>query len=91
MKCLGMKPGGNRSIAARTIAVATGLVLASGQQAVANPLSRVTLDGLTSADGIRHWIEIAEPGNLGLLFMGIAGLLIGRWAAGKKRKGPPDQ
>lgn len=66
------------------------LTLASGQQAAANPLSAVTLDGLTRAEGIRSWIEIAEPGNLGLLFMGIAGLLIGRWASGGKRKDPPQ-
>lgn len=70
---------------------AAGSWLASAQQAMANPLARVTLDGLTRADGIRSWIEIAEPGNLGLLFMGIAGLLVGRWAAGHKRKGPPEQ
>ncbi len=55
----------------------------------ASPLSRVTLDGLTRAEGIRSWIEITEPGSLGLLCMGIAGLLIGRWAAGRKRGGPP--
>lgn len=55
----------------------------------ARPLGRITLDGLTRAEGIRSWIEITEPGSVGLLCMGIAGLLIGRWAAGRHRKGPP--
>lgn len=55
----------------------------------ASPLGRITLDGLTRAEGIRSWIEITEPGSVGLLCMGIAGLLIGRWAAGRHRKGPP--
>ncbi len=89
MKCLGMKPGRINGFTARGIAGALGGALLSGQQALASPLSGATLDGLTRAEGIRSWIEIAEPGNLGLLFMGIAGLLIGRWAAGGKRKGPP--
>lgn len=52
---------------------------------------KTSLDGQTRAEGIREWIEIAEPGNLSLLMMGIAGLLIGRWAARNKRKGPPDK
>lgn len=91
MKCLGMIPGSNKLFTARAIAAATGLVLSAAQQAHANPLAGVTLDGLTRADGIRSWIEITEPGNLGLLMMGIAGVLIGRWAAGKKRKDPPER
>ncbi|WP_188514749.1 hypothetical protein [Blastomonas aquatica] len=74
----------------RIVSAALGLAMLSGQAALANPLAQVSLDGLTRADGIRGWIEIAEPGNLGLLFMGIAGLLIGRWAARGKRKGPPE-
>ena len=78
------------SFTARIVAGASGLLAISAEQATASTLSRVTLDGLSRAEGIRNWIEIAEPGNLGLLFMGIAGLLIGRWAAGNKRKGPPD-
>lgn len=85
-----MKPGRSLGFAARSVSAVAGFALASGQAALANPLAQVSLDGLTRADGIRSWIEIAEPGNLGLLFMGIAGLLIGRWAAGNKRKGPPE-
>lgn len=85
-----MKPGRNKCFPARIVAAAPGLVVISGEQAFASTLSSVTLDGLSRAEGIRNWIEIAEPSNLGLLFMGIAGLLIGRWAAGKKRKGPPE-
>lgn len=88
MMCLGMKPGLIQTLAIR-ITVAAGLALVAGSPAMAGTLERVTLDGLTRAEGIRQWIEISEPSNLGLLFMGIAGLLVGRWAAGKKRKGPP--
>lgn len=95
MKCLGMKPGRTHGFTMRSIAVAGGMAL-SIVQARANSLANVTLDdvtldGMTRADGIRSWIEIAEPGNLGLLLMGIAGLVIGRWAAGKKRKDPPER
>ncbi|WP_238550632.1 hypothetical protein [Blastomonas sp. AAP53] len=56
----------------------------------ASPLARVTLDGMSRAQGIREWIEIAEPGNLGLLCMGIAGLMFGRWASRRKHGGPPN-
>lgn len=89
MKCLGMKPGLIEVLTTvrGASAVLAGLGLAAPLHA--NPLTRVTLDGLTRAEGIREWIEIAEPGNLGLLFMGIAGLLFGRWASGRKRGGPP--
>jgi hypothetical protein len=91
MKCLGMKPGISKCLLARGMAVATGMGLSVSQSAQASPLAGVTLDGLTRASGIREWIEIAEPGNLGLLLMGIAGLVVGRWAAGKKRKDPPER
>ncbi len=90
-----MKPGRNKCFTARIVATAPALLLVSADQVMASPLAgqltRVTLDGMTRAESIRHWIEIAEPSNLGLLFMGIAGLLIGRWASRNKRKGPPDQ
>lgn len=71
----------------RIALIMPGLAMAAPLQA--SPLGRITLDGLTRAEGIRSWIEITEPGSLGLLCMGIAGLLIGRWAAGRHRKGPP--
>lgn len=70
-----------------TVGLLAGGIVAAPLQA--SPLSRVTLDGLSRAEGIRSWIEITEPGSLGLLCMGIAGLLIGRWAVGRNRKGPP--
>lgn len=89
MKCLGMIPGRTKWFTARTAVIMTLVPFPSALQAAANPSAHGSLDGLTSAEGIRSWIEIAEPGNLGLLLMGIAGLLIGRWAAGNKRKGPP--
>lgn len=89
MKCLGMKPGGSHSlkVAKRWIGVMLAMALAA--PAAASPLRRITLDGLTRAEGIRSWIEVTEPGSLGLLCMGILGLLIGRWAAGRGDKGPP--
>lgn len=71
----------------RIAVIVPGLLLTAPLEA--SPLGRITLDGLTRADGIRSWIEITEPGSVGLLCMGIAGLLIGRWAAGRHRKGPP--
>lgn len=71
----------------RIALIMPGLAMAAPLQA--SPLGRITLDGLTRAEGIRSWIEITEPGSLGLLCMGIAGPLIGRWAAGRHRKGPP--
>lgn len=71
----------------RIAVIVPGLVLTAPLEA--SPLGRITLDGLTRAEGIRSWIEITEPGSVGLLCMGIAGLLIGRWAAGRHRKGPP--
>ncbi|MDM7957218.1 hypothetical protein [Blastomonas sp.] len=86
-----MKPGITQRLAARSIAVITGVALSAMQHAQANPLAGVTLDGISRAGGIREWIEIAEPGNLGLLLMGVAGVVIGRWAAGKKRKDPPER
>jgi hypothetical protein len=89
MKCLGMKPG---LIKVLTTALCASVVLAWLSIAAplhAGPLTRVTLDGLTRAQGIREWIEITEPGNFGLLCMGIAGLLFGRWASGRKHGGPP--
>ena len=70
-------------------ALLAGGILATPLQA--SPLARVKLDGLTRAEGIRSWIEITEPGSLGLLCMGIAGLLIGRWAAGRNRRGGPPR
>lgn len=85
-----MKPGNIRGLAAGGFALGAMLVPGAAQAAGGGPLSQATLDGLTRADGIRSWIEIAEPGNLGLLLMGIAGVLIGRWAAGKKPKDPPE-
>lgn len=94
-----MKPGNGKVALGRT-AVLCAALLASAQpmasaKALAFPNSaaevRSTLDGLTRAEGIRGWIEIAEPGNLGLLLMGIAGLLIGRRAARHKRKPPPEE
>lgn len=89
MKCLGMKPGNSErlKVVRRIACFMPGLAL--GAPLEASPLARVTLDGLTRAEGIRSWIEITEPGSIGLLCMGIAGLLIGRWAAGRHRKGPP--
>lgn len=78
-------------LAVRSISVISAAMLAAAQHAHANPLAGVTLDGITRAEGIREWVEIAEPGSLGLLMMGIAGLVIGRWAAGKKRKDPPER
>lgn len=86
-----MKPGRNKCFTAHTVMAASATVLASAEQAVASPLKQVTLDGLTRADGIRSWIEISEPGNLGLLLMGVVGVLVGRWAASHKRKGPPPE
>ena len=99
MKCLGMKPGNITAILARSTMLCTAALLIAQPGAMASTddrpsaqaPSKVTLDGETRAEGIREWIEIAEPGNLGLLMMGIAGLLIGRWAARNKRKGPPDR
>ncbi len=90
MKCLEMKPGPIKVL--NTVRIALVLVswLGLATSAHANAVTRVTLDGLTRAQGIREWIEIAEPGNLGLLFMGIAGLLIGRWASTRKRSDPPE-
>ena len=90
MKCLEMKPGLIKVLMTvrHALVLATWLGLSTSAQA--NALTRVTLDGLTRAEGIREWIEIAEPGNLGLLFMGIAGLLIGRWASTRKRSDPPE-
>lgn len=85
-----MKPGQILVIAMQAMAAAGWLLLAALDPVLANAAPVSTLDGQTQAEGIRQWIEIAEPSNLGLLFMGIAGLLIGRWAAGKKRKGPRD-
>ncbi|WAC24484.1 hypothetical protein [Blastomonas sp. SL216] len=84
-----MKPDISRRLQAMraSVVLVAGTVLSAPLEA--SPLSRVTLDGLTRAEGIRSWIEITEPGSLGLLCMGIAGLLIGRWAAGRKRGGPP--
>lgn len=89
MKCLGMKPGKSERLkVVRRIGLVTpSLGLAAPLEA--SPLGRITLDGLTRAEGIRSWIEITEPGSVGLLCMGIVGLLIGRWAAGRNRKGPP--
>jgi hypothetical protein len=86
-----MKPGKIMVLAMQALALAVWLVLSAVDPVYANEAPPSTLDGQSRAQGIRQWIEIAEPSNLGLLFMGIAGLLIGRWAAGKKRKGPPDQ
>lgn len=68
----------------RTAAISLAVVTVSVNAAAAPALYPATLDGITSAAGIRHWVELAEPGNMGLLLMGIAGLLIGRWAARKK-------
>lgn len=65
-------------------------MLACWQPAAATSLTQVTLDPLTRADTIRNWIEISEPGSLGLLLMGVAGVLIGRWAARRKHKDPPE-
>jgi hypothetical protein len=90
MKCLEMKPGLIKVLKTVRIAPVLLMLLGISTTAHANVLSRVTLDGLTRAEGIRDWIEIAEPGNLGLLFMGIAGLLIGRWASTRKRSDPPE-
>lgn len=89
MKCLGMKPGRSHSLKNAQRGAVGVLAMASAGPATAGPLSRITLDGLTRAEGIRSWIEITEPGSLGLLCMGILGLLIGRWAAGRGHKGPP--
>ncbi len=50
---------------------------------------RSTLDGFTRASGVQAWLEISEPGSFGLLLLGIAGLIVGRWAARHKRKDPP--
>lgn len=89
MNCPGLKPGRiERLKVVRGIAVIMP-VLGLSAPLQASPLGRITLDGLTRADGIRSWIEINEPGSFGLLCMGIAGLLIGRWAVGRNRKGPP--
>ena len=89
MKCLGMKPGSPKrwKQVQRLAICAPAMLLAPPLEA--SPLGRITLDGLTRSEGIRSWIEITEPGSLGLLCMGIAGLLIGRWAAGRNRQGPP--
>jgi hypothetical protein len=86
-----MKPDISRRLQAMraSVVLVAGTVFSAPLEA--SPLSRVTLDGLTRAEGIRSWIEITEPGSLGLLCMGIAGLLIGRWAAGRKRGGPPKR
>lgn len=89
MKCLGMKPGRSHSLKVGQRLAVGVLAMASAVPGEASPLSRITLDGLTRAEGIRSWIEITEPGSLGLLCMGILGLLIGRWAAGRSHKGPP--
>lgn len=89
MKCLGMKPGLISVLT--TVRAVPGLLAGLGisASAHANAATGATLDGLTRAEGIREWIEIVEPGNLGLLCMGIAGLLFGRWASARKRGGPP--
>ena len=91
MKCLGMKPGKSErlKVVRRIAVILPGMALATPLEA--GPLSRITLDGLTRAEGIRSWIEITEPGSVGLLCMGIIGLLVGRWAAGRTRKGPPKR
>lgn len=99
MKCLEVKPGSIMAVISYSAFSCAAFVLGSAEAAWANNQgapqlqteTSATLDGLTGADGIREWIEVAEPGNLGLLMMGIAGLLIGRWAARAKRKGPPGK
>lgn len=94
-----MKPGKGKATWGRHTVLCAALMMSAQPMASARVLPapqstavvKSTLDGLTRAEGIREWIEIAEPGNLGLLLMGIAGLLIGRRAARHRRKPPPEE